>query len=119
MERIVSRFAGADFDGMQDLKTSVRADYVQADGSVQSVHHGADFVFCAHRFTDGWDVLVKRAYDLLMNGREPRDWQEQQGMEKWARDIVGALDWRIGPRTVEEALESWRKEQQGARGGAS
>jgi hypothetical protein len=64
VEAVAGAFAGADFDGMQDLKT-YRGPAV-ADG--ERVHFGADFVFCEREASDAhWQrvaALVAAHYGL-------------------------------------------------------
>lgn len=50
VEKVIERFAGADFDGMQDLKTYHTTQ--TADGPV---HYGADFVFAYREIT--WQAM--------------------------------------------------------------
>lgn len=45
VDRIAQRFAGADFDGMTDLKTPRDSLLVGPDGTMRSVRYGSDFVF--------------------------------------------------------------------------
>lgn len=47
VKAVVAGYEGADFDGMQDLKTSREATVLAAaDGSLRTVSFGADFIFC-------------------------------------------------------------------------
>src|SRR5439155_8015255 len=45
VDPIAQRFSGADFDGMQDLKTYHDSVLVSESGP-RTVHFGADFIFC-------------------------------------------------------------------------
>jgi hypothetical protein len=57
VEDVVGCFAGADFDGMQDLQTTL---YHEVDG--QRVHYGVSFVFVERRVTeDHLRPLVEQA----------------------------------------------------------
>lgn len=55
VEAVTNRYRGADFDGMQDLKT-YREDTLIAlsDGSVEAVHFGADFIFGERDLSEGY-----------------------------------------------------------------
>jgi hypothetical protein len=46
VERVAKKFEGADFDGMQDLKT-----YKDSTLNGERVHFGADYVFCSRTFS--------------------------------------------------------------------
>lgn len=54
VEAITGEFEGADFDGMQDLKT-YRKSYVNG----QRVHYGADYIFTDREFSAGAKALVE------------------------------------------------------------
>lgn len=51
VKRITQRFNGADFDGMQDLKTNRQTLVSQPDGTVKQVQYGADWVFCHREYS--------------------------------------------------------------------
>lgn len=45
VQAVCDRFNGADFDGMQDLKTYHDTVLTDEQGNTRSVHFGADFIF--------------------------------------------------------------------------
>lgn len=51
VEPVVSRFEGATFDGMIDLKEYKDELVVTSDGNLKKVHYGADFVFCSRSYS--------------------------------------------------------------------
>ena len=53
VEAVVGRYAGADFDGMTDMKT-YREDTLLAgpDGTVELVSFGANYIFCRRGFSE-------------------------------------------------------------------
>lgn len=55
VEAVTNRYRGADFDGMQDLKT-YRSDTLLAlpDGTVEAVHFGADYIFGERKLSDAY-----------------------------------------------------------------
>lgn len=59
VERIVKRYEGATFDGMQDLKT-----YHESVIDGERVHSMADFVFCSRRVANE-DALKKDAETII------------------------------------------------------
>lgn len=51
VEAIANRYQGADFDGMQDLKTHREPTLLAgADGELRAVSWGADYIFCRRTF---------------------------------------------------------------------
>lgn len=52
VDAVAKRFEGADFDGMQDLKSTHCTVLSQPDGSVQEVRFGADFIFTSRSESD-------------------------------------------------------------------
>jgi len=50
VQAVVHRFAGASFDGMQDLKSY----HDTTDATGQRVHYGADYVFTERRFSPAY-----------------------------------------------------------------
>ncbi len=59
VDRIAQRFAGADFDGMTDLKTDKSALLVGEGGALREVRYGSDFVFVSRDFSPGlFDAVV-------------------------------------------------------------
>jgi hypothetical protein len=70
VERVAKGFAGATFDGMTDCK-----NYHTSQLNGETVHHGADFVFCTREASEEAqaDILVwfkeETATPLLLEGR--------------------------------------------------
>ncbi len=99
VERLVKHYEGADFDGMQDLKTCHDTVLVGPNGP-RLVHFGADFVFC-HRSVSNEHELTERAREIIFSrcaisgeGRHARfgnDW-----VDNLARGMVCALDFDRG-----------------------
>ena len=54
VSRLVTTFEGADFDGMIDLKTYHDTLVASSDGSVERVHHGADYVLCHRSLSEAY-----------------------------------------------------------------
>jgi hypothetical protein len=53
VKALADDFAGADFDGMQDLKTYRAPELVpDPEWGVREIHFGADFIFCARAISD-------------------------------------------------------------------
>jgi hypothetical protein len=54
VECVAGAFAGADFDGMIDLKS-----YHESDLNGERVHFGADYVFCDRNYSPGTERVMK------------------------------------------------------------
>ena len=72
VEKVAGRYAGADFDGMQDLMTYHDEEGVDENGKMQRVHYGADFIFCHRGYgktwednSKFWEVYLKDLAELL------------------------------------------------------
>src|SRR5262249_54719729 len=63
VESVAQRFAGADFDGMQDLKTYHSSIFVGPNGP-REVNFGSDFVFCNREVSD-FDAKVRQAGEYI------------------------------------------------------
>ncbi len=63
VDAIAQRFAGADFDGMQDLKTS-KTTILADEQRVREVRFGSDFVFCS-RTESRFDELKAEAEQMI------------------------------------------------------
>ena len=60
VETVTEQFEGADFDGSQDLKT-----YHDSTLNGESVHFGADFVFCNRNLSDAAIETVKAEFEAM------------------------------------------------------
>lgn len=73
VERIAKRFAGASFDGMIDLKS-----YHDSELNGETVHFGADYVFCNRTFSRGMleqvIVAAKSRYGFTAHITEYGGW---------------------------------------------
>lgn len=77
VDAICREFRGAVFDGMIDLKS-----YVTHEVDGESVHYGADYIFCTREMTREFISNVERAYESLsdeercaMLNRMPGAWR--------------------------------------------
>jgi hypothetical protein len=64
VDPICQRFAGASFDGMIDLKSYHDSDLVHANGTVERVSFGADFIFADREISDR-DAKLAEATALI------------------------------------------------------
>jgi hypothetical protein len=65
VDHVAQRFAGADFDGMIDLKSYHRDLLVAPDGTMREVHFGADFVFCRRETDDALMPACVTEYERI------------------------------------------------------
>lgn len=82
VKKICDLYEGADFDGMQDLKTYKSSILVGVDGNMEKVHFGADFIFESRHYTPEYDWLLCTNIDL--RGGKPS--LKEQLMCFWERD---------------------------------
>lgn len=69
---VIDRFAGADFDGMTDMKNyRGPALFGNEDGSVECVRYGADFVHGSRTISDARYALIRREVERFTG--EPFD----------------------------------------------
>lgn len=105
VERVAKRYEGADFDGMQDLKTSKTAVLMGADGRPREVRFGADFVFCEREVTDR-EAREKIIADLI---HERCTLREENGVYYWGQSYADSVeDW------ARRAVGEWDFEQETA-----
>ncbi len=140
VERISGQFAGANFDGMVDLKT-YNAHYLAPNGSpvlahiggsgayieeadfappdvpdVRHVSFGADFVFCSRRITDE-ETLVEQARRLIMNRCDGITGEGRNAMfgghwvDDLARGMAYSLDFLTGTTLEDTFREVVLREQ--------
>jgi hypothetical protein len=84
VKALADEFAGADFDGMQDLKTYRAPELVpDPEWGVREIHFGADFVFCARATSD------ELALKILDRVRPLHDDHEQLGYCRCGAQIGG------------------------------
>jgi Large polyvalent protein associated domain 29 len=74
VQAICNRFEGADFDGMQDLKTSKEH---MVNG--QRIQYGADYVFAHRRLSVAFLTRVAQAYCKRYGGEMPRILEQSTG----------------------------------------
>lgn len=108
VDAVAQRFAGADFDGMQDLKTYHTSLLANPDGSVEEVHHGADFVFVRRRVSPERDARIRatiergtRVVPFSFDAQMPEGWYADDAgvmipghalaYGRWGRDFYNAL----------------------------
>lgn len=91
VDRVCCRFSGADFDGMQDLKTYHNSILVDDTGNPRRVHFGADFIFCDR---DESPTLRDAVIAKLGETWEPLQWAKMPSYEKerMARQGIIGLD---------------------------
>ncbi len=102
VEAIAQRRKGADFDGMQDLKTYHKDLLLHADGSVEQVHYGADYVFCNRDYTDyagNLTTLAKRVCASYVGLTYSPDWKSQHVGGEWMDTFVDKILARIDFRS--------------------
>lgn len=62
----VQRFRGADFDGMQDLKTNHDTLLATPEG-VEVVHFGADYIFTERKLSDAYATELQAHAELVLD----------------------------------------------------
>jgi hypothetical protein len=84
VKALADEFAGADFDGMQDLKTYRAPELVpDPEWGVREIHFGADYVFCKRTTSD------ELAAKILDRVRPLHDDHEQLGYCRCGAQIGG------------------------------
>jgi hypothetical protein len=111
VERIAKAYEGADFDGMQDLKTYKTA-YLFPDGTAQlatvddgntqvnpkpagavEVYPGADFIFCNRHVTPGFAKPIIKAVCDEFGVPEPVYYENQHAWIADKETDITVLDW--------------------------
>lgn len=106
VEAIAGRFAGADFDSSQDLKT-----YRDSTLNGEPVHFGADYVFCDRDFSV--PLLSKAAEQIAhqyycpapaVHEEHGKGWVERDGNLVSGHWTAGDLAYRVAQNMTAEAL---------------
>jgi hypothetical protein len=64
VEKLCKLYEGAQFDGMQDLKTYQNTILTDENGNMELVHFGADFIFVERDYTEKYCWPLCKAFDL-------------------------------------------------------
>lgn len=111
VEKYIDQFCGADFDGMQGLKTYHDAEtLVGKDGTVRHIHYGNDYIFTARTITQ-WETREAETLAYLRrtchcDGAPPNDrfgnmWVSDLARQMThARDYRTEADWELAARRV-------------------
>jgi hypothetical protein len=83
VQEVCDRFAGGGFDGMQDLRYSVRQEL--ATGEV--VQFLQDFVMAQRDISDAWQTEILDEFERII-GREI----EREGWEMWRKQVPLAIE---------------------------
>jgi hypothetical protein len=99
VERLAKNYEGADFDGMQDLKTYHDTVLAGPNGA-RLVHFGADFVFCSRTLTLEQE-LTEQAQRIILDrcaveGEGPNARFGNEWVDNLARAMACALDFEKG-----------------------
>lgn len=106
VERIVNRYEGADFDGMQDLKTYKRTLLVGEDGP-REFQFGADFIFCS-RDLSRFDELRAEA-DRIIRARCEVDRFDRVAGDFFVCDLARAMAHDLDFTTAETLEAAFRR----------
>jgi len=111
VNRVACRFEGADFDGMQDLKTNKTQLLVDERGDVREVIFGSDFIFCDRNVSESieagivaalrenWEPKQRDSYDA-----RPYEWHSR------ARQAYSRIEIPTGEPeaiTIKRAVEAY------------
>lgn len=88
VERIASRYEGADFDGMTDCKSYKSAIVVDETGP-REIHYGSDFVFC-NREVSTFDA-DKATADAMIRAR--CHVEGDRFGNHWVEDLARGMAW--------------------------
>jgi len=103
VEPVVSRFEGATFDGMIDLKEYRDELVITRDGNLKKVHYGADFVFCSRSysvpfFTEKARIVAERygvdMPEILVSEYDGRPYLAQDPIIPACRERFGTMIYR-------------------------
>jgi conjugative element/phage-associated large polyvalent protein len=68
VEKITDRYRGAQFDGMQDLKTYHSTLLAGPDGKVEEVHFGADFIPTHRKLSEAYLAELRPHAEAILDG---------------------------------------------------
>lgn len=91
VDRIVQRYAGADFDGMTDSKSSVTTILMDAEGKTRKVRWGADYVFCNRSTSIELEAAIVAVLRGKLNlGAGVPDWRVDAEYQRIARRCISS-----------------------------
>lgn len=115
VNEVAGKFAGATFDGMQDLKSY----HSSTDEQGNEVHYGADFVFCEREYSGAFTRVVcdyiSTKYRVEIPQLDEWNWpvnahQKLYGEDHWSRQSIGDELHQVRHATAESELDFLKSE---------